>query len=201
MRNAAPGFRSGARAENTTWPFWSISRKLASAGMMSLTAAERFAEAEKKLMYPAISAIAGVGVVPIHQSNFADSYSAAGINISIPFLNGGFNSARRAEAEFRARGSARDMEALSLQVASSVRVAWIEADTAWQRLDVTTRLADQAATSLRLAKARYDIGLSGILELTQAQVALTSAQTVNASAKYEYLTRLAALNFATGAFR
>jgi outer membrane protein len=168
---------------------------------LNQSAAQRFAEAEKKLRYPAISAVAVVGTGPIHERNFSDHYSAAGLNISIPFLNGGLNSARRAEAEFRARGSAKEVEALALQIGAAVRVAWIEADTAWRRLDVTARLTDQAATALRLAKARYDIGLSGILELTQAQVALTSAQTANASAKYEYLSQLANLTYATGAFR
>ena len=165
------------------------------------SAAERFAEAEKRLRYPAISVVAAVGVVPVHQKNFFDQYSAAGLNISIPFLNGGLNAARRAEAEFRARGSAKDVEALALEVSSGVRVAWIEADNAWQRLDVAAKLADQAATAFRLANARYDIGLSGIIELSQAQLALTSAQIANATAKYEYLTRLANLNYATGAFR
>jgi outer membrane protein len=62
-------------------------------------------------------------------------------------------------------------------------------------------LVDQAATALRLAKARYDIGLSGILELTQAQLSQTSAQIVAANAKYDYLTRMANLNYAIGAFR
>ena len=72
---------------------------------LNQSAAERFAEAEKKLRYPAISAVGVVGVVPVHQKNFSDQYSAAGLNISIPFLNGGLYAARRAEAEFRARGS------------------------------------------------------------------------------------------------
>ena len=84
--------------------------------------------------------------------------------------------ARRAEAEFRARGAEKEAEALAVQIAASVRVAWIEADNAWRRIDVTARLVDQATTALRLAKARYDIGLSGILELTQAQLSQTSAQ-------------------------
>jgi outer membrane protein len=43
--------------------------------------------------------------------------------------------------------------------------------------------------------------LSGILELTQAQLAQTSAQLAAASAKYDYLARLAALKYATGALR
>lgn len=171
------------------------------AASLNQSAAERFAQAERKLRYPAISAVAVVGMVPLHQKNFSDQYSAAGLNISIPFLNGGLNAARRSEAEFRARGTAKDVEALALQVTSGIRVALIEADSAWRRLDVAAKLADQAATALRLARARYDIGLSGILELTQAQLALTSARIVNATAKYDYLNRLANLNYATGAFR
>jgi outer membrane protein len=172
-----------------------------SVAKLNQSAAERFAQAEKKLRYPAISAVGVVGIVPIHQKNFSDQYSAAGLNISIPFLNGGLYSARRAEAEFRARGTEKDTEALAIQVAANVRVAWIEADNAWRRIDVTARLVDQATTALRLAKARYDIGLSGILELTQAQLSQTSAQIAGANAKYDYLTRMANLNYAIGALR
>src|SRR6185295_16897164 len=106
---------------------------------------------------------------------------------SIPFLNGGLYAARREEAEYRARQSEKEAEVIALQIASGVRVAWIDADNAWRRLDITTKLVDQAATTLRLANARYEIGLSGILELTQAQLAQTSAQLAAASAKYDYL--------------
>ena len=168
---------------------------------LNYSAAQRFAEAEKKLRYPAVSLVGVAGVVPIHQKNFSSQYSAAGLNISIPFLNGGLFAARRAEAEFRARGADKDVQAMEVQIAGAVRVAWLEADVAWRRLDVTARLVDQASTALRLAKARYDIGLSGILELTQAQLSQTSAQIAAANAKYDYLTRMANLNYAIGAFR
>lgn len=172
-----------------------------SVAKLTESAAQRFAQAEKKLRYPSVSVIGVVGVIPIHQSNLASQYSAAGLNISLPFLNGGLYSARRAEAEFRSLAAGKDVEGLSVQIAASVRVAWLEADTAWRRLDVTARLVDQATTSLRLAKARYDIGLSGILELTQAQVSQTSAQIAAANAKYDYLARMANLNYAIGALR
>lgn len=172
-----------------------------SAAKLNQTAAQRFAEAEKRLRYPAVSIVGVVGAIPFHQKNLASQYSAAGLNVSIPFLNGGLFGARRAEAEFRARGAEKDTQSLEIQVAADVRVAWLAADTAWRRIDVTTRLVDQAATSLRLAKTRYEIGLSGILELTQAQLAQTSAQIAAANAKYDYLTRLATLNYAIGAFR
>ena len=172
-----------------------------SVAKLNQSAAERFALAESKLRYPAISAVGVVGVTPIHQKNFSNQYTAAGLNISIPFLNGGLYAARRSEAEFRARGSEKDAEVLALQVAVSIRVARIEAENSWRKISVTARLVDQAAKALRLANARYEIGLSGILELTQAQFAQTSAQIVAASAKYDYLTRVANLTYARGASR
>ncbi len=172
-----------------------------SVARLNESAALRFADAEKRLRYPAVSLVGVVGVVPIHQKNFSSQYSSAGLNISIPFLNGGLLNARRAEAELRARGAEKDAEALSLQVAANVRLAWLEADTAWRRIDVTARLVDQATTTLRLANTRYEIGLSGILELTQAQFSQTSAQIAAANAKYDYLTRVANLNYAIGALR
>jgi outer membrane protein len=172
-----------------------------SVAKLNQSAAQRMAEAEKKLRYPAISLVGVLGAVPIHQKNLSNQYSAAGLNISIPFLNGGLFGARRAEAEFRARGADKEAQALAVDIAGAVRIAWLEADNTWRRLDVTAKLVDQATTALRLAKARYDIGLSGILELTQAQLAQTSARIAAANAKYDYLTRVANLNYAIGAFR
>jgi outer membrane protein len=172
-----------------------------SVAKLNQTAALRLAEAEKRLRYPAISLVGVLGTVPIHQKSLSSQYSAAGLNISIPFLNGGLYGARRAEAEFRARGADKDTQALAVQIAGSVRVAWFDADNAWRRLDVTARLVDQAGRALRLAKTRYDLGLSGILELTQAQLFQTSAEITAANAKYDYLTRMANLNYAIGAFR
>jgi outer membrane protein len=168
---------------------------------LTQTAAQRFAEAEKRLRYPAVSLVGVVGVVPIHEKNMSSQYSAAGVNVTVPFLNGGLNAARQAEAEFRARGAGKDAEAMRVRIAGDVRVALFEANNAWRRLDVTARLSDQAARALRLANARYELGLSGILELTQAQVSQTAAQIAAANAKYDYLTRVANLNYAIGALR
>ena len=173
-----------------------------SVAKLNQSAAERFAEAEKKLRYPAISAVGVVGIVPVHQKNFSDQYSAAGLNISIPVPQWRpvLRPPRRSGISC-ARNAKRTRKSLAVQIAAGVRVAWIEADNAWRRIDVTARLVDQATTALRLAKARYDIGLSGILELTQAQLSQTSAQIAAANAKYDYLTRMANLNYAIGAFR
>ena len=172
-----------------------------SVAKLNQSAADRLAEAESKLWLPSITTTGVLGVVPVHQKGFSGQYSAAGINISVPFLNGGLFAGRKAEAELRARAADKETDAISVQVAGGVRVALLETNNAWQRIQLTARLVDQATVALRLARARYDIGLSGILELTQSQVALTSAQISAATARYDYLTRVANLNFVTGATR
>jgi outer membrane protein len=164
-------------------------------------ALDRSAEAEKRLRNPTIVAAAAAGVAPVRDDRLPETYSAAGVNVNIPVLNGGLFKARRQEAESHAAAAAKDVQDLSLQIARDVRVAWLDATDAFRRLDVTARLVAEANEALRLAQARYDNALGSIVELNQAQLNQTSAEIAAASAKYEYLSRRAALNFAMGVLR
>ncbi len=80
-------------------------------------------------------------------------------------------------------------------------LAWLDANDAFRRLDVTARMVAEATEALRLAQARYDNALGSIVELNQAQLNQTSAEIAAASAKYEYLSRRSALNYAMGILR
>ena len=164
-------------------------------------ALDRFAEAEKKLRNPTISAAAVAGVAPVRDPRIQEMYSGAGINVNIPVLNGGLFKARREEAESRAAAARKDVQDLAVQIARDVRIAWLDATDAFRRLDVTARMVAEANEALRLAQARYDNALGSIVELNQAQLNQTSAKIASASAKYEYLSRRAALDFAMGALR
>ena len=161
-------------------------------------AAHRFAAAEARLRLPTVSLLATAGAIPAGDPRLPENYSAAGVNITIPIFNGGLFSARQAEAEQRAAAADSDVRALSVQIAREVRVAWLEANTAARRMDVTARLLAQASEALRLAQTRYDAGLGSIVELSQAQVNQTSAEIQNATARYDYLSSRAALDYATG---
>jgi outer membrane protein len=143
-------------------------------------------------------ALGTAGVIPSHDDRLRDGYSGVGVNVSVPVFNGGLFAARRTEAGLRAEAAAADAEWLEQLVARDVRVAWLDSVNAFRRLDVTARLVAQAGTALRLAQSRYDLGLSGIVELTQAQFAQTSAQIMAATAKYEYLSRRARLAYTSG---
>ncbi len=168
---------------------------------LSRDALERFAEAEKRLRNPAITAAAAAGVAPVRDPRIQETYSGAGININIPVLNGGLFKARRQEAESHVAAASKDVQDLSVEISRDVRIAWLDATDAFRRLDVTARMVAEANEALRLAQARYDNALGSIVELSQAQLNQTSAEIASASAKYEYLSRRAALDYAIGALR
>ena len=161
-----------------------------------------FAKAETELRNPTVSAAGVSGVSPVRDERLPETYNAVGFNVNIPVLNGGLFKARREEAESpHAAAADKDVEALAVGVARDVQVAWLDANDAFQRLDVTARMVSEANEALRLAQARYDNALGSIVELNQAQVNQTVAEIAAASAKYEYLSRRASLNYAMGALR
>jgi len=161
----------------------------------------RFSKAEKALSRPTISLIGVAGALPATDPRLHDTYSAAGVNVSVPILNGKLYSARQTEADLKAQAADKDVDDLTIQISEQVRVAWLEANTAFRRLDVTARLVAQVEQSLRLAQTRYDNGLGSIVELNQAQLSQITAEIEAAGAKYDYLSRRAALAFVMGALR
>ena len=161
----------------------------------------KFAEAERALWFPTVSLIGAAGLTPYHQTGLTNQYSAVGVNVTVPLTNGNLYSARRAEANFRATAEQQSLQDLENRVARDVRVAWLEAQTAFQRLSLTVQLLAQASDALDLAQERYNLGLSSIVELTQAQLNQTRAQIEQATARYEYQARNASLRFQIGALK
>jgi outer membrane protein len=160
--------------------------------------ATKFADAERALWFPTISALGAAGLAPYHQAGINSPYSAIGVNVSVPLTNGGLFSARHAEATLRARVEAERVRDLENRVSRDVRVALLDAQGGFQKLDLTNQLLEQAAQSQELAEARYNLGLSSIVELTQAQLNKTRAEIEQASARYDYQAQMAALRYQTG---
>jgi outer membrane protein len=161
----------------------------------------KFADAERGLWFPSISLVGAAGLTPYRQIGLNNQYSAVGVNVTVPLTNGNLYSARRAEANFRATAELQSLRDLENRVARDVRIAWLAARTAFERVGLTEQLLSQASDALDLAQARYNLGLSSIVELTQAQLNQTRAQLEQASARYEYQARTAALRFQVGALK
>jgi outer membrane protein len=52
-----------------------------------------------------------------------------------------------------------------------------------------------------LAEARYNLGLSSIVELSQAQLNKTRAEIEQASARYDYQARMSSLRYQLGTLK
>ena len=169
-----------------------------SSARFSHEAALRYARAERDLWMPTISATGAAGLTPAYQVPLSDRYAAAGINVNIPIFNGFLFSARHQEANLRARAADQGMRDLADRISRDVRTAWLDAGTAYQRLDVTAQLLQHAKMALDLAQGRYKLGLSSIVELSHAQLNLTQAQIADTSAKYDFQIQSAVLSYQIG---
>jgi outer membrane protein len=143
--------------------------------------------------------LASGGETPVRDDLIQSSwYMGAGVNMSIPVFNGFLFNAETKEAKYRASAAQEQVRNLRDVVARDVRTAVLNAQTAFQRIGVTQDMLKQANLALDLARARYKIGLSSIVELTQAQLTQTQAEIDNTNAFYSYQTALAEVRYEVG---
>jgi outer membrane protein len=162
-------------------------------------AALRLARSMRDARFPTISAVVAAGDAPRHDVRLPDNYTAGGLQVSVPLFAGGYYQARQHEAELRAKAAAETLRTLEDTVARDVRIAWLNLNNSRERLRTTEQLSRYAADAYQLAEARYKAGSSSIVELSQAQLALTSAQIAATGARYDVLLKQSALNYEIGA--
>jgi outer membrane protein len=162
------------------------------------SAAEHFTRAEHDLYYPSLGVVGTAGFVPTGYETVPSRYGAIGMNVSIPIFNGGLFKARQTQAELKAKAATENVNDLQNRVIRDVRVAWLSATTAYDRMALTQQLLQQASSALDLAQTRYDYGLGNIVELSTAQLNLTSAQIAVTSAHYDYQTQRVLVDYQTG---
>jgi len=160
----------------------------------------KFNRAQRDQMLPTISAAGTVGSVPIRSDAYytANWWGGIGVNVSIPIFNGFLYSAQAKESSIRAQAASEQSRELRDQIERDIRTSWLAANTAFQRVSVTADLLKQADLALTLAQTRYRLGLSSIVELSQAQLQQTDAAIGNTNAQYQYRLALATLNYQTG---
>lgn len=158
---------------------------------------ERLKKAQRDSLFPTISALGAVGGTPVRDYHLAPWYGAAGVDMEIPVFNGFLFNAREKEADMRAQADQQHFLDLRNNIARDVRTAWLNANTAYDRLDVTNQLLKQANLALDLSQTRYKLGLGSIVELSQAQLQQTQAEIAQAQAGYEYRLALSVLQYQT----
>jgi outer membrane protein len=157
------------------------------------TAARQFSTAERDLWMPTVSALAAAGHAGARGSDSIlvvrrrwRKHQHSGLQrISLQRPRTGGKAARQC-----CRGAVRNLRDV---IARDLRTAVLNAQNAFQRIGVTQEMLNESNMALDLSQARYKIGLSGIVELTQAQLAQTQAEIAYANARYAYQTALAVL--------
>lgn len=165
---------------------------------LQVESADKFASAEHDLKRPTVSMLGTAGYVPAGEAQIPGNYGALGLNIAIPVFNGGLFRARQFEADARAAAEQKGVQNLELQISQDVRDAWLSARNAYDQLQLTQQLFDQAKLALDLAQARYKLGLSSIVELSQSQLQYTNAEIQHTRAGYDYFAQKRVLEFETG---
>jgi outer membrane protein len=162
--------------------------------------AQKYARAQWDQLLPSISAAGTVGVLPVDPgSYYIDNWwGAYGGTVSVPVFNGFLYISQAHEAKYREQAESENARDLRDRIVRDVRTSWLQAGNNWQRMSVTAQLVKQADLALALAQTRYKLGLSSIVELSQAQLQQTSAQIQDTSARYQYRLSLSTLNYEMG---
>ena len=163
-------------------------------------AAQHFQKAERDLLFPDVEALGVVGRTPYSSTiagvtPFTTWYGAIGVNVNVPIFNGFLYPARSREAGLRAQAANQQLRDLKDRIANEVRTSWLSAITAYNRISVSQQFVDQTNLAFDLSQTRYNLGLSSIVELSQAQLQQTEAQIQFAAAKYQYRIAESVLRF------
>jgi outer membrane protein len=161
---------------------------------------QKFATAQQLQHLPTISALAIGGISPISPDGIfvPHWYAAGGVNLSLPLFTGFRIDAQAQETRLREKAAEKQAQDLSDDIARDVRIAVLNAQTAFRRIAVADQFRNQTAQALALAQTRYKLGLSSIVELSQAQLQSTQAAVAAVNARYDYLLSLRSLDYARG---
>ena len=164
-------------------------------------AAKKFGQAEHDLSKPTVSAIGTVGVAPVRNENLPNWYGAVGVNVNVPLFNGFLYNARAKSADLETELARQKLLDERNEIARDVRTSWLDSERAFERLNVSKQLRQQADLALNLAQSRYNLGLGSMVELGQAELQKTEADIAATDALYRYRLARLVLAYTTGAPR
>lgn len=176
-------------------------RPEANALRLDVQSAEKFGHAEHDLWRPTVSALGVVGEAPVRDDRIPNWYGAVGVNVQIPVFNGLLNNARARTADLQTDAARQRLVDLQNNIARDVRISWQDSNRAFQKLSVTQELRDEANLALELAQSRYNLGLSSIVEFSQAELQKTEADISDTSAHYQFEFTRRMLRYVTGNLR
>ncbi len=148
--------------------------------------------------------VAGITGFPAADSRstngFIDSGNQwnVGLTLSWSIFDGGGKIARYKEAKANLEAAKARVRDTELQVWQNVEQSYLILGEAEERIGAAQKAVESAEENYQLARGRFDAGVANIIELTDAQLALTQAQSDQAQALSDYRIGIARLERALG---
>jgi outer membrane protein TolC len=146
-------------------------------------AAELAVKAAKGEALPTVQVNGQMGLIGPAPGSTEATYSLSG-GVRIPIFQGGKVRADVAQAEAQMRQSKLQLEDLRSRIEFEVRSALLDVKTSDDQVQVSNQQIDLAAEQLKEARDRYAAGVSGSLEVVQAQEAVVGANDNHIQALY-----------------
>jgi len=144
---------------------------------------------------PTLNASAQLGLQGVDHPTGA-VWSVGG-NLSVPILAGGLTMFQIGEQKANFANITFNEEVTRQNIALEVRQDVLNLQQASESIRVSEKGLQLARENLDLAEGRYQTGVGNIIELTDAQASLTTAEASHVQALYTYKTSVAALEKAT----
>lgn len=121
-----------------------------------------------------------------------------GVTLNWTIFDGGGKIARWKEAKANVDAIKARVRDTELQVWQQVEQAYLNLGAAEESIGAAGKAVESAQENYDLARGRFDAGVANIIELTDAQLALTTAQSTEAQALSDYRIAIARLEQALG---
>ena len=131
------------------------------------------------------------------QTDLRESWSAT-LNFNWSLFDGGGRIGRYRESKASLEAAQARLRGQALTISREVEQAIIVVVEANERIQAALKAVESAQENFRLAQGRFDAGVGTILELTDAQLALTQTQNTEAQALQDLQVGLAQVDRAVG---
>jgi len=138
------------------------------------------------------------GFIPGSDSDGWNDHWSAGVRASWSLFDGGARRANVSESKLNMAIEEDEYIDLRRTVELEIRTHWLRGRDSAEVFNATTESIGLAERALKIARTRFDAGLSTNLEVTQANLELSDAQLARFVALYEYMNSVAGMKYAVG---
>ena len=165
-----------------------------------VTAADASVRQAFRNFFPDVSGVGSYGGTfrnPTSPDDLAETWQL-GLQLNWSIFDGGNKIARYQEANKNVEAARSRVQAIELSISQEVVQADLNLRETQERTQAAKKAVESAQENFRLAQGRFDAGVGTIIELTDAQLALTQAQSTEAQALTDHRVAVSRLERALG---